>query len=228
MANKLKTASAIILSVCTAVTLFTSCGGKDDETTTAASSVTSQSTTKKIITPDGSELIAVSQDENYTYYMPPETKNNSVSFSFAAPPTEKHVLTTAKPPEITAEKQTNAATAVKTTKPAETTTRRASAGGTVEEIADGITVVTKTSPVNVGNSATIMIHGTPGKKYTIEFYETASKKAGYDGLTEKSADSNGFVSWTFGIENSCEAGNRKIIVREKDSDNFVQTSIIVN
>ena len=39
------------------------------------------------------------------------------------------------------------------------------------------------------------------------------------------ADSNGMVIWTFEIDDDCESGSRKVIIKEKGSDNFVQTSI---
>ena len=88
-------------------------------------------------------------------------------------------------------------------------------------------MITKTSPVIKGNSATVIIQGKPNARYIIEFYKNNSEKATYDGLKELTADSSGFVSWTFSIENDCEVGERKVIVKEKNSNRFIQTSITV-
>lgn len=97
----------------------------------------------------------------------------------------------------------------------------------VEEINNGITVITKTSPVSRGNGASIIIYGTPGKTYSIEFYESGDNAVKSEELSDKTADDNGFASWTFKIAENCESGNKKIIVREKNSNKFVQTSITV-
>ena len=57
--------------------------------------------------------------------------------------------------------------------------------------------------------------------------KNSSSKANYQGLGKLKADSSGFVSWTFTVENDCEIGERKIIVKEINSDKFIQTSITV-
>lgn len=97
----------------------------------------------------------------------------------------------------------------------------------VDEISNGINILTKTSPVTKGNNASVMIMGTPHAEYTIEFYETADKKATDSGLGSVKADSNGIASWSFLIGAGCESGERKIIIREKNSDKYIQTSITI-
>lgn len=102
-----------------------------------------------------------------------------------------------------------------------------SSGETVPEKSNGINVVFKTDTVEKGNTASIMIQGTPNKKYIIEFHENSTKIANYSDLKEQKADENGFVTWSFRVPMNCESGNRKIIVKETKSDAYVQTSINV-
>lgn len=109
----------------------------------------------------------------------------------------------------------------------ETATKNGSTDEKIEEISKDLSLITKTSPVIKGNSATVIIQGKPNTKYTIEFYKNNSEKANYDGLRDLTADSSGFVSWTFAVENDCEIGERKVIIKEKNSNKFIQTSITV-
>ncbi|MGN0542373.1 MAG: hypothetical protein ACI4JG_02865 [Acutalibacteraceae bacterium] len=109
----------------------------------------------------------------------------------------------------------------------QTAPEKTTKGEKIDEISKGISLLTKTSPVAVGNSATVMIQGSPDKKYTIEFYEAPSRKAESKDLAPKTADINGFVTWTFPIDSSCEKGDRKVIIRESGSSNFIQTSITI-
>ena len=97
----------------------------------------------------------------------------------------------------------------------------------VEDIANGLSLITKTSPVIKGSAATIVIQGAPNTNYTIEFYKNNTEKASYDGLSNIFSDSLGFATWTFQIEEDCEPGDRKIIIKEKNSDKYIQTFITV-
>ena len=72
-----------------------------------------------------------------------------------------------------------------------------------------------------------MIQGTPGKQYSIDFYESPGKKADYSDLNTQTADDSGFVSWSFIIEETCAKGPRKLYIKEKNSSNYIQTSIFV-
>lgn len=96
---------------------------------------------------------------------------------------------------------------------------------TIKEESKGISVLFKSDGVSKGSSATISVIGEAGKTYSIDFYKNANTISDANGLGDMKADENGMVIWTFEIENDCEAGNRKIIIKEKGSDNFVQTSI---
>lgn len=113
----------------------------------------------------------------------------------------------------------------KATKPAETTKK--SNPASVEEKANGLNILSKTNPVIKGNDASIIIMGTPNAEYTVEFYEPNGKKAAYSGLDSAKADSSGIASWSFTIDLNCESGEGKVIIREKNSDKYIQTSITV-
>ena len=95
----------------------------------------------------------------------------------------------------------------------------------VSEKSSGINVVFKTDSVEKGTTASVMIQGEPGKKYSIDFYISPTETADYSDLADQTADENGFVTWTFNIPSNCSAGSKKIIIKEKGSDNFAQTSI---
>lgn len=97
----------------------------------------------------------------------------------------------------------------------------------VSEESEGINIVFKTDSVEKGSSASIMIQGEPGKKYSIEFYVSPTETANLSALEEKTADENGLVTWTFNIPMSCSTGSKKIIIKEKNSTDYAQTSINV-
>lgn len=109
---------------------------------------------------------------------------------------------------------------------AEDTTKKSSSVS-VEENANGLNILSKTSPVIKGNNASVIIMGTPNAEYTVEFYEPSGKKAAYSGLDSTKADSSGIASWSFTIDLNCESGEGKVIIREKNSDKYIQTSITV-
>lgn len=181
--------------------VLSSCKSEDDITPTET---TTETKTTRVYETD------YTYNDNYNY----QTSTEAVILTNIAPPsrTYKHTVT-AKTSESKAEHTTSVQATANPEK--------------IEEINNGITVITKTSPVNKGNSASIIIYGTPDKTYSIEFYEDADNAVKSDELADKKADDNGFTSWTFKISETCEAGNKKIIVREKNSNKFVQTSITV-
>lgn len=213
MKSKLRAVSAAILAVCSAATVLSSCNGKTDDTANAAT--TDAATTAAVdVMPNTTQPVLstkaeiLSQNEYYTYYKP-ATDKATIAYSYV-----QHTAENAVTQENGNEEKTSAK-------------NNASSFENIPEISNDITVVTKTTPVIIGNSATVMVQGTPGKKYSIDFYESSSKIADYDGLEDKTADSNGFVTWTFEIKSSCETGNRKIVIKENDSGNYAQTSITI-
>ena len=246
--NKFKRISAVILALCTAATLFCSCdkNEKTDNGTTTAGQVeiteiiteketvevevtdekgnVSVSVSEKIIT------IPVTKKETVPVTAPVKdaanqsvTKQiNSVAAQITAASTIKSNGAT-KPADKTA--KATVRTTVRTT--AATTKKRAVVDDKINEKSVGIFMLSKTDPVQVGNQATIFIQGTPGNTYSIEFYETPSSAAKLVELEDKKADANGFVSWSFEIRNTCNLGKRKVIIKEKGSDNYIETSITV-
>ncbi len=161
---------------------------------------------------------------------PPETTQKSTrvaaTFGNNGEGSTKHVPVSYKPdntPKTT--KKTYSDSTVKQTQAETTAAKKPVSNEIINEESKGINVVFKNESVEKGNSASIMIQGTPGKKYSIDFYITASDIADYSSLADQTADENGFVTWTFNVPSSCESGNRKIIIKESGSDNYVQTSI---
>lgn len=196
---KLKIMAVIILVASMSITVFTACNSDKTETTT----VSQTQTTKP-------------QATDYTYNTILTKAESKTEYIHTVPPipTEKE------------EKTTNPSND-KTNPLYEETTKKKTTGGIVAEESNGLNIITKTTPVSVGSSATVIIQGAPNKKYTIEFYKTETETASYKGLAEIVSDSSGFATWTFEIGNDCEQGNRKIIIKEKNSYNFIQTSITV-
>ncbi|MGN0573126.1 MAG: hypothetical protein ACI4IX_04225 [Acutalibacteraceae bacterium] len=252
MKNRIKIFSAVLLITAIALTVFSGCGGKNKKPNEAESSAVDSSVSESSFvseaeaitdtekTENGSQAAAsessaitanaasaqqsnstppesVRSDGNYTYYY----YNENTTEPQAEKKTESTNKTTASQP-INSTKADNQP-AKTTSKPAAT----ASASAKIEEISNGVSVITKTSPVGRGDSATVIIMGKPGAEYSIEFYESDKKTASYSGLESKTADNSGVCSWTFKIGSSCEPGERKIIVKEKNSGNYAQTSITV-
>lgn len=98
---------------------------------------------------------------------------------------------------------------------------------TVLEKSNGLSVQFKSSPVRRGNDATIAVNGEAGKQYIIEVYRSDNDKLTSDKLKQQTANSLGVVSWTFETDN-LNQGYRKIIIKEIDSDKYIQTSVFVN
>lgn len=117
-----------------------------------------------------------------------------------------------------------------TTKPTLTASEKTTANPTVLETvpekSNGLTILFKSSSVSRGDDATITINGAKGKEYKIEVYRNGKDLLVSDSLKNKQTDSSGFVSWTFPTDN-CESGYRKIVVKEINSDKYIQTSILV-
>ena len=216
MKNKLIRFSALTLGLCTAITAFSSCEkSKSEITTTAAAETTAEiilttAEPETVINQEGVTLEIATQINNYTIYKPQTTaKKEDVAYSYNI----------AQAP--------NGGNADSANNNENKKTENEYMFEKIEEKENGISVMAKTSSAFKGNSATVMIQGEAGKQYTLEFYEAPDKKADYDGLGTKKADENGIVSWTFKIEESCKKGNRKILIKEKGSDNYAQTSITI-
>ena len=115
----------------------------------------------------------------------------------------------------------------KQTQAINSTTKKTVSDEIIKEEAEGINIVMKNESVEKGNTASVMIQGEPGKKYSIVFYTSPTETANLSSLEDKTADENGFVTWTFSVPMSCESGNRKIVIKENGTDKYAQTSINV-
>ncbi len=96
----------------------------------------------------------------------------------------------------------------------------------VPEKSNGLSVQFKSDPVQRGNDATIAINAQAGKEYTIEVYKNDSDLLVSEKLRPQIANSLGVVTWTFDTD-SCNNGYRKIIIKELNSDKYIQTSITI-
>lgn len=251
MNNKIRILSAVLLIAAFAITAFSGCGGKDEKPSEAVSSAADSSVTESALVSDNETVSETGKAENSSQTASNESSATSAKAASAKPSsstppesvrsdgTYTYYYYNEKTTERQTEKKTDSAnktTASQTVnitkadnQPAKTTSKPAAtaSSGKIEEISSGVSVITKTSPVGRGDSATIIIMGNPGAEYSIEFYETANKTASYSGLESKKADSSGVCSWTFKVGSSCESGERKIIIKEKNSGNYAQTSITV-
>lgn len=214
MKNSILKISALMLSACTAMSILSSCDKKPSEQNenVEPSAVTKISTkAETVINDEGNILEIATINNDYTIYNP-QTKRHTNAYTYAI--NEDSSYNIAQPSDGSQDKPED----TKNNKPLEK----------IEEKSNGISLITKSNAVLAGNSATVMIQGNPGKKYSIDFYKTSSEKASYSGLEEKTADDAGLVTWTFNIDESCEKGNRKIYIKEKNSSNYIQTYITVS
>lgn len=248
MKNKIGIFSAILLVAAIALTALSGCGGKDERPSETAISSADSSDIGSALVSENETVSVTEKAENSSQAIKKESsattpKASSANSNSSTPPESVRsdgTYTYYYYNDKTTERQTvnktdkQNKTTVNGTKtdntPAKTTskpTATASASAKIEEISNGVSVITKTSPVGRGDSATVIIMGAPDAEYSIEFYESDKKTASYSGLETKTADSSGVCSWTFKIGNSCESGERKIIIKEKNSGNYAQTSITV-
>lgn len=222
--KKIQIIASAVLSVCVFSAVFTACDKNtvNSETTTVSETQTTEKNTLSEF-PTNEDGTAYSMGEDgHRYYIYPE---NETTAENPAAPTEKQTTavktTKAKTTEVQSTK------AEKTTKKAVTTTKNNVPDVTVKDESKGFQLLMKTPSAKKGTTATISILGQAGKTYSIDFYKNQTETASYSGLDSKTADENGMVIWTFEVGFDCDAGTRKILIKEKGSDNFVQTSITV-
>lgn len=184
--------------------LLAGCGSDpaDDQTSAAPSAnITEASATAANTEPQASEV--TEEDTSST------KKAEETSPSESVKPTER--ATKAKNEAAAAEKPTTAANLTP-----------------IPDISNGISLLSKTSPVAKGAQASITVMGTPGKEFTVEFYENGkndiSKSADFKAKTSNSA---GIVTWNFTVPSTSGLGNNMIIIKETGSKNSLQTSITV-
>lgn len=219
MKNYILKISALTLGLCTAITALSSCRNTKTETTTTALPETTanivQTTDEPetVINHEGVTLEIATQIKNYTIYKPQTTamKKEDVVYSYNI----------AQAPNGGHSDSDNIGNGENKKTENEYVYEK------IEEKENGISIMAKTSSAFIGNTATVMIQGEAGKQYTLEFYKAPNEKADYEGLGTKKADENGIVSWTFEIGENCKKGNRKVLIKEKNSGNYAQSSITI-
>ncbi len=193
-------------------------------------------TTKKLsVLNDSSEITLKPRDEaektsRVRVTFPKETtqKNTRVNSTFVTEEKTKHVPISYVPePEKPRTTKKAVPSTVKQTQIQTNSEKEPAYDETVKDESNGINLVFKTNSVEKGTTASIMIQGKPGEKYSIDFYTSPTETADYSDLADQTADENGLVTWTFSIPSNCSSGSKKIIVKEKGSDNYIQTSINV-
>lgn len=222
--NKFKKLSAIILVICS-LAAFASCSDKPDSAVTTTAETTTEAVDETTI----SEVIdIVTEIQTVAVSVTDKKGDVSVSVSEKAVTIPQTVIQAVSDPTKVVNQVTT--TKAETTKKVITTvptTKRPVVDDTINEKAVGISMMTKSGSVQVGDYATVIIMGTPNKTYSIEFYESPSVKMKSDELESQKADENGFVTWSFKVKSSCKAGKRKIVIKEVDSNNYLETSITV-
>lgn len=129
------------------------------------------------------------------------------------------------------EHETETATATRATQPTTKGTTRAisdAAGEAVLQLPDenhGISVVSKTSPVQRGNSLNLVIMGKPGRSYQIEC-KLDGKESGITAAPLKAGEV-GFATWDIPIPESAAAGVYDVTIKDADGTDYVITHIEV-
>lgn len=228
MKNRLYIVSAVIL--CLSIALSACGSGKREqettspETTTVAQSATVDSQTQTVTYVDSSGYHVVSRVELPTQErtLPPvPSRTQSDSYNVETIPYSP----SASASPVTLPKIDKPTSSAEINNPA-LTTANFSELETIPEKANGLSVQFKSSPVERGNDATIAVNGEAGRQYTIEVYKNGTELLNSDKLKPQTANALGVVSWTFDTD-GCNSGYRKIIIKEANSDKYIQTSIAV-
>ena len=166
-------------------------------------------------------------DENgYTIYSYVDVTNVPNNAPVAGP--EVNPATAAGTTASASTPSTVPAPATSTAAAPENTTINPDEFPTLPEISNGIILV-RTKYASRGDLVSVsVVMANPNSEYTIEFYETDTRVSDSAGLEPKIASSNGTVEWRFTLDYDCQIGTRKLIIREKGTDNYAQTYIIVN
>ncbi len=226
MKNRLYIFSAVILCLCI---LLCACEkNPEDIPTTAPSSeeavvTTAQSSSEKETVTytdvSGYHVVSIVEPSTQERTHPP-VPTHKTELTYKAEtlfyPDNSNVETVPVTSENNTADKTKAPTAAPTAKPTENVT--------VPEIADGLVLRFKSGTVDRGYSASVAVEGTAGKEYTIEVYRSNGETLTSDKLSPKTAGADGVVHWSIPTGN-LTSGNSKVIIREKGSDKYIQTSI---
>lgn len=169
--------------------------------------------------------IATIQTEETTAATTATTPEATTSTTVTTTATTATPATTAVATTATTSATATTATVATTATTATTTTTQTTATTATTAVKTPITVVSLTSPISAGQTATIKIQGKPNTQYTIQ----VKYKSGYgtaDGLGTKMSDTSGYVSWTWEVGAKTSAGTWSIEISgggEKIKVDFVVT-----
>lgn len=237
MKKKLNLIASVILIVCVSLTVFASCQKDEAKNTTTKAEISATTTQSATVTAPASEVevateVVTYNDENgYTVYSYVEVTNAQSNLPVAGP---EETPATAAGTTSSAQQGANSG-ATPSTAPVRTTavvpentTVNPDEFPTLPEISNGIILV-RTKYAARGDLVSVsVVMANPNSEYTIEFYETDTRVSDSAGLEPKTASANGSIEWRFTVDDDCEIGTRKLIIREKGTDNYAQTYVIVN
>ena len=226
MKNKLYIFSSVIL--CLSVILC-ACG-KEDETipTTDASLITTASVTEQTeietvtyTDVSGYHVVSIVEPTTQERTHPP-VPTHQTEPTYRTETLYNNQNSNSPSPSVAPEKST----AAKVTAPVASTTSKPTEPITVPEISEGLVLRFKSGAVDRGYSASIAVEGTAGKEYTIEVYRSNGQTLTSNKLSPQIAGNDGVVVWSIPTGN-LTSGNTKVIIRETNSDKYIQTSISI-
>lgn len=231
MKNKLYIISSLVL--CISVALC-ACGKDENNTVTTKETVQTHSVSSTSLQGTTTEVQTVTFVDESGYHVVSRIEQTTQERTHPPVPTDKTEPTYKTETIPQTQANSSAVSAPVHNKPTqqviitapERTTADIREYSTVPEKANGLSVQFKSASVIRGDDATVAINGEAGKEYTIEVYRNDTDLLTNSSLEAKKANSGGVVSWTFDTAN-CESGYRKIIIKEKGSDKYIQTSITV-
>ena len=92
--------------------------------------------------------------------------------------------------------------------------------------APAFTLLTITSPVQVGGNATVEIQTTPGVSCHLRYITPIGNESEAEGLGYTTADANGICSWTWKIGSSTKPGTGSVVIRVNEFTQSFDIEII--
>lgn len=152
--------------------------------------------------------------QNGIYIIPGKTPTGTVQTEpVTESPPETVMESVTEPPAVTTEAvtteavttvpETEAITEAQTTSPAPETT--------AESAESAVTILSVTSPIAPNSNATLTAKGIPGTTYSITVYYSSGPSTA-KGLADKTAASDGSLSWEWKVGQRTKAGTYRIVV----------------
>lgn len=87
-----------------------------------------------------------------------------------------------------------------------------------------IEIVSLSSPISRGNTATLEIKGAPNTSYSIAVYYSNNKSTA-KGLEEKTSDNEGLASWSWKVGARTKEGTHKIIISSNGKEKEIEFTV---